>query len=109
MNPGADPLGAGYNIVQSKIALGSAGCLAKDSGRARKASCNFCRKSILIYFRGAGGGIRPLRARCSCCCFIFADPYGYMIALTCRNQFGRLVAFGLTTSFFLMCSSMWQW
>ena len=27
--------------------------------------------------------------------------YGYMIAFTCRNQFGRLAAFGLTTSFFL--------
>ena len=27
--------------------------------------------------------------------------YGYVIALTCRSQFGRLAAFGLTTSFFL--------
>ena len=27
--------------------------------------------------------------------------YGFMIALTCRNQFGRLAAFGLTVSFFL--------
>ena len=27
--------------------------------------------------------------------------YGLAIALRCRNQFGRLLAFGLTTSFFL--------
>jgi len=29
MNPGSDPLGAGYNIIQSKIALGSGGSQAR--------------------------------------------------------------------------------
>ena len=33
--------------------------------------------------------------------YVLLIAYGYIIALTCRNQFGRLVAFGLTVSFFL--------
>ena len=48
MNPEADPLGTGYHITQSKIALGSAGCLAKGICKARKAIWIFCRRSTPI-------------------------------------------------------------
>jgi len=30
LNPDRDPLGAGYQIIQSKIAIGSGGFLEKD-------------------------------------------------------------------------------
>ena len=39
--PESDPLGAGYHIIQSKIALGSGGIWARASCRARRAQLNF--------------------------------------------------------------------
>ena len=38
LNPESDPLGAGYHIIQSKIALGSGGLWGKASSTARRAS-----------------------------------------------------------------------
>src|SRR5262249_24565491 len=41
LNPGADPLGAGYNIVQSKIALGSGGMFGKGFGQGTQSQLQF--------------------------------------------------------------------
>src|SRR4029078_11207570 len=37
LNPEADPLGAGWNIIQSKIAIGSGGLLGKGWGHGSQA------------------------------------------------------------------------
>jgi len=41
LNPGADPLGAGYNIVQSKVAIGSGGLLGKGFLKGTQTQLNF--------------------------------------------------------------------
>jgi rod shape determining protein RodA len=41
LNPNADPLGAGYNIVQSKVAIGSGGLLGKGYLRGTQTQLNF--------------------------------------------------------------------
>lgn len=41
INPNADPLGQGYNIIQSKIALGSGGFLGKGLGHGSQSQLNF--------------------------------------------------------------------
>jgi rod shape determining protein RodA len=41
LNPGADPLGAGYNIVQSKVAIGSGGMLGKGFLKGTQTQLNF--------------------------------------------------------------------
>ena len=41
LDPGADPLGAGYNISQSKVAVGSGGLLGKGYLRGTQTQLNF--------------------------------------------------------------------
>ncbi|MDD3287528.1 MAG: rod shape-determining protein RodA [Alphaproteobacteria bacterium] len=102
INPDADPLGAGYNILQSKIALGSGGLFGKGFGLGTQSQLQFLPEKhtdfifvVLAEEFGLVGAFGLLVL------YFLLLSYGFMIALTSRNQFGRLVAFGLTTSFFL--------
>ena len=102
MHPGDDPLGAGYNILQSKIALGSGGFFGKGFGHGTQSQLQFLPEKhtdfifvVLAEEFGMAGAFGLLGL------YFLLLTYGYVIALTCRSQFGRLAAFGLTTSFFL--------
>ena len=50
LNPENDPTGAGYHVIQSKIAIGSGGFLEKDIRKAHKATYHFYRNHILILY-----------------------------------------------------------
>lgn len=102
MNPEADPLGAGYHILQSKIALGSGGIFGKGFGRGTQSYLNFLPEkqtdfifTMLAEERGLVG--------CATVISLYAllVAYGYVISMRCRNQFGRLVGLGIVTTFFL--------
>lgn len=102
INPDADPLGAGYNILQSKIALGSGGLFGKGFGLGTQSQLQFLPEKhtdfifvVLAEEFGVVGAMGLLAL------YFLLLVYGFMIALNSRNQFGRLAAFGLTTSFFL--------
>ncbi|TAK98846.1 MAG: rod shape-determining protein RodA [Rhodospirillaceae bacterium] len=102
LNPESDPLGAGYHILQSKIALGSGGLFGKGFMAGTQSHLNFLpeRQTDFIFTMlaeefGMIGGLILL----SLYCVVLI--YGYAIAFRCRHQFGRLVAMGLTTTFFL--------
>jgi rod shape determining protein RodA len=41
LNPGADPLGAGYHLIQSKITVGSGGLFGKGLGRGTQSHLRF--------------------------------------------------------------------
>jgi len=41
LDPGKDPLGAGYHIIQSKVAIGSGGMWGKGYGNSTQGSLNF--------------------------------------------------------------------
>jgi rod shape determining protein RodA len=41
INPGQDPLGAGYHVIQSRVAIGSGGFLGKGFGHSTQGSLNF--------------------------------------------------------------------
>lgn len=41
LNPNQDPLGTGYNIIQSKIAIGSGGIFGKGTGQGSQSSLKF--------------------------------------------------------------------
>lgn len=100
MNPESDPLGAGFHITQSKIALGSGGITGKGFLEGTQSHLNFLpEKHTDFIFTlwaeewGLFGGL-----------FLMAILgliilYGYWIAFRCRSQFARLVAFGLTVNF----------
>jgi rod shape determining protein RodA len=102
LNPGSDPLGKGYNILQSKIALGSGGMFGKGFGQGTQSQLQFLPEKhtdfifvVLAEEFGLFGAMFLLGL------YFLLIAYGYLIAFTCHNQFGRLAAFGLTTTFFL--------
>ena len=102
MNPEDDPLGAGYHITQSKIALGSGGMFGKGFMMGTQSRLNFLPEKqtdfIFTMFAeewGMMGGLVLLGL------YALLLAFGYAIAIRCRSQFGRLVAHGITTTFFL--------
>lgn len=102
LNPERDPLGAGYHIMQSKIALGSGGLFGKGFMQGTQSHLNFLpeRQTDFIFTMlaeelGMVGGLALIFL------YVLVLVYGLAIALRCRHQFGRLVAVGVTTTFFL--------
>jgi rod shape determining protein RodA len=102
LHPESDPLGAGYNIIQSKIALGSGGMWGKGFLQGTQGHLDFLpEKQTDFIFTMIGeefgfvGGLAVL----ALLGLIIVG--GMLIALRCRNQFGRLVALGISCNFFL--------
>ncbi|MBT7249338.1 MAG: rod shape-determining protein RodA [Rhodospirillaceae bacterium] len=102
LNPEADPLGAGYHIIQSKIALGSGGMTGKGYMQGTQGHLNFLPEmqtdfifTMLAEEFGLVGGLGLLAM------YGLLLLYGVAIATRSHSQFGRLVAMGVTVTFFL--------
>ncbi len=102
VNPESDPLGAGYHILQSKIALGSGGLFGRGFLEGTQSHLNFLPEkqtdfifTMLAEEWGLVGGVVLLVL------YLTLVAYGYAIGLRSRSQFGRILALGLTTMFFL--------
>ena len=101
-NPENDPLGAGYHILQSKIALGSGGLSGKGFMGGTQSHLNFVpEKQTDFIFTMLAEEFGMLGALTLLCLYLLLVAYGVAIAWRSRNQFGRLLAMGLTTTFFL--------
>jgi rod shape determining protein RodA len=101
-NPETDPLGAGYHIMQSKIALGSGGVFGKGFLQGTQSHLNFLPEkqtdfifTMLAEEFGMVGGLVLITL------YMLIAIYGLAIALRSRNQFGRLLAMGVTVAFML--------
>jgi rod shape determining protein RodA len=101
LNPQSDALGAGWNISQAEIAIGSGGATGKGFLQGTQSQLNFLpeKHSDFIYTSvgeefGFFGSVMLL--------FLFSVviAYGVRIAMSSRSQFGRLLAMGLTLNFF---------
>jgi rod shape determining protein RodA len=102
INPDNDPLGAGYHILQSKIALGSGGLFGRGFLEGTQSHLNFLPEkqtdfifTMLAEEWGLIGGLVLLTL------YLTLVAYGYAIGIRSRSQFGRILAMGLTTMFFL--------
>jgi rod shape determining protein RodA len=102
LDPGRDPLGAGYHIIQSKIALGSGAIFGKGFLEGTQSHLNFLPEkqtdfifTMLAEEFGMVGSIGLLGL------YLLLFAYGYAIAFRSANQYGRLVALGIVTSVFL--------
>ncbi|MTJ82913.1 MAG: rod shape-determining protein RodA [Telmatospirillum sp.] len=102
LNPENDPLGAGYHILQSKIALGSGGMFGKGFLLGTQSHLNFLPEkqtdfifTMLAEEWGMVGGLVLVAL------YTLILVYGYAMSLRARSQFARLVGLGLTTTFFL--------
>ena len=96
LDPERDPLGAGYQIIQSKIALGSAGLWGKGWLKGTQSHLKFLPEMktdfILAAFAEEFGLIGALMVLAL---YGIVIGYGLLTALACRNHFGRLLAAGL--------------
>jgi len=102
MHPESDPLGAGYNIIQSKIALGSGGMWGKGFLQGTQGHLDFLpekQTDFIFTMIGEEFGLVGGLAVMTLLAFIILG--GMLIALRCRHQFGRLVALGIACNFFL--------
>jgi rod shape determining protein RodA len=102
INPENDPLGTGYHIIQSKIALGSGGVWGKGYMQGTQSQLQFLPEKqtdfIFTMFSeemGFVGGLVLIAL------YILVIVYGIAIAMRSRSDFGRLVAMGIMTSFFI--------
>ncbi len=102
MDPGADPLGHGYNIMQSKIAMGSGGLFGRGFGQGTQSQLQFLpEKHTDFIFVVLAEEFGMLGAVALLAMYFLLIGYGFIIALTTHNQFGRLAAFGLSVTLFL--------
>lgn len=102
LNPESDPLGSGYHISQSKIALGSGGLDGKGFLQGTQSKLNFLpeKQTDFIFTLwaeewGLIGGLSLLLL------FGLVFCYGLWIALRVRHNYGRYLALGLTINFSL--------
>ncbi len=102
LNPGSDPLGAGYHNLQAMIAFGSGAVTGKGFMQGTQSHLNFLPEkhtdfifTMLAEEFGLIGSLSLLGL------YFLLLAYGFAIAFRARNQFARLLAVGLTTNLFL--------
>lgn len=102
LNPESDPLGSGYHILQSKIALGSGGVFGKGFLKGSQSHLNFLpEKQTDFIFTMLAEEFGMVGASGLITLYVLVLAYGFAIAIRARSQFGRLVAMGVTTTLFL--------
>lgn len=101
-NPESDPLGAGYHITQSKIAIGSGGFSGKGFTEGSQSRLNFLPEKqtdfIFTHIAEEWGFVGGIALLCLLICIVI---YGYFIAYNSRHKFGFLLAMGLMVNFSL--------
>ena len=102
LDPESDPLGAGYHILQSKIALGSGGFFGRGFLNGSQSHLSFLpeKQTDFIFTTlaeefGFVGGFGLLAL------YTLMIGYGFVIAVRCHSHFGRLLGLGIVTNFSL--------
>ncbi len=102
LNPESDPLGAGYHITQSKIAIGSGGVEGKGFLKGSQSHLNFLPEkqtdfifTLWVEEWGLFGGLGLL------CAFLLVFITGLYTAFRCKHNFGRYLSLGVCVNFSL--------
>lgn len=102
INPEADPLGAGYNILQSKIAIGSGGLMGKGFTEGTQSQLDFLpeKQTDFIFTAvceefGFLGGLTVLAL------YAAMLLYGAKVAVRAQSTFAKLIAGGITSLLFI--------
>jgi rod shape determining protein RodA len=101
LNPELDPLGAGYHIIQSKIAIGSGMISGKGFLKGTQNALSFLPEqhtdfifSVLAEEMGFVGSVIPLLI------FMMLIIWGLNVAYRCRDPFGTILAVGISSMIF---------
>jgi rod shape determining protein RodA len=101
IDPERDPLGSGYHILQSKIAIGSGGVAGKGFMQGTQAQLNFLpEKHTDFIFTMFAEEMGFLGAIVLLALYLLALLFITYMALRCRSTFPRLVAAGMGLSLF---------
>jgi rod shape determining protein RodA len=102
IDPSRDPLGTGYHITQSKIAIGSGGFWGVGYMQGTQSQLDFLPErhtdfvfAMLLEEFGMIGGLFVLGL------YLAVMAYGVYTAVACRHVFGKFVAAGITTLLFV--------
>ncbi len=102
LDPERDPLGAGYHILQSKIALGSGGFWGKGFMHGTQSYLNFLPEkqtdfifTMLCEEFGMFGGLVLISL------YMILLFYGYAIMAKSRSPFSKFLSLGITSILFL--------
>jgi rod shape determining protein RodA len=97
LDPGRDPLGAGYQVIQSKVALGSGGFLGKGFLQGTQTKLAFLPAQHTDFiFSSFGEQFGFLGSLLVVGLFLLLIIRGVKIAQMTRNKFAGLVAMGAT-------------
>ncbi len=101
LNPDNDPLGAGYHIIQSKIAIGSGILTGKGFLKGTQNALSFLPEehtdfifSVLAEEWGFIGSLVLILL------FLVLIFWGFNVAIACREPFGTILAVGITAMIF---------
>jgi rod shape determining protein RodA len=101
LSPEEDPLGAGYHITQSKIAIGSGGIFGKGFLNGTQSHLHYLPEQhtdfifpAMVEEWGLMGGLFLIL------CFALIFRWGMAVALETKGRFGRLTSAGLTMTIF---------
>ncbi len=98
IDPGADPLGAGYQIIQSKVAIGSGGVIGSGWLQGTQTQLRFLPQQHTDFIFALAGEEFGLWGTTSVLLLFFVYGWrGVKIATRARSQFAGLMAIGITT------------
>lgn len=102
LNPERDPLGTGYHIIQSKIALGSGGVFGKGFLNGTQSHLNFLpEKHTDFIFTMLSEEFGMIGAVLVVLLNLVIIAYGYLFAFRITSYYGKLVVIGLNTNYFM--------
>jgi rod shape determining protein RodA len=103
LDPEADPLGAGYNIMQAKIALGSGGWSGKGFMQGTQSQLNFLpEKHTDFIFNTLAEEFGFVGAFSLLSLYVLLIFFCFTSAMSNRDRFASIMTFGIATAFFLL-------
>ena len=102
LNPESDPLGSGWNIIQSKTAIGSGGVYGKGWLEGTQAQLDFLPEShtdFIIAVLAEEFGM--LGCGLLICAYLLVIARGLYVAANAEDNYARLLAGSLTLTFFV--------
>lgn len=101
LNPDRDPLGAGYHIIQSKIAIGSGMLFGKGYLKGTQNALSFLPEQHTDFILSVLAEEWGLLGSCILLFLYFLLLlWGLNIAYCCRDMFGSILAYGITIMIF---------
>jgi len=98
LHPEADPLGAGYNVIQSLVAFASGGFYGVGYGSSKQKLAWLPESHTDFIYAVIGEEHGFVGCLLVICLFWTVLQRGFIIAVKCQDMYGKLLALGLTFS-----------